>query len=329
MKLKDLKFADLQFDKSGDRAFLYRAQIGAAGEAPLLAEVPFALKDEVLALRTVISGRNEKRSVFSVRHDEVIYRVVRFRTDEGEWYSVSRVERRYCSVAELGLPQPMVDRAFAGLAGPASVQPTGLVIVTGEAGHGKSTTARALFMEAVRRCADKGYVLDASKEVSLEGSVEAEGGRTGRVWQIDLPEGEGYAAHLQDLARIRAPYTLLGDLSRAGDIWHACVLARRTGVVIATHQAPDIRGAIVNLSARQPDGVSEDAMLDAVANSLRLVIHQEIVSGTLKVQFLFVDDMVRPVIRSKNTGQLQTYINQQANQMRHGWQPAHGVSVHG
>ena len=225
---------------------------------------------------------------FTVNHDGVDYRCSLIVAppasdrsdgsgpDEGEarHWCLRRLERRSMALSDLGLPRwAATELRRIGAA-------SGLLLIAGSFGSGKSTTAAACFLDWIRSHGGIGVTLEDPPERMLGGAQEG-----GRIYQVPI-RGEGFAPAIKASRRWAYRYLYLGEVrdSRAASELLQISLAGPT--VITTIHASSTVDALMALSkfAAQIDGTQ--TANDQIAASIMGVLWQQLHQGRLKTEYL-------------------------------------------
>jgi general secretion pathway protein E len=160
-------------------------------------------------------------------------------------------------LAELGLPLPALQSLQTAL-----LQPTGLILFTGPAGSGKSTTVQACLRELVAAGGGRHIVtVEDPVEQQIPGVMQTE---------VNETRGLGYPAAVRHLLRQDPQVLVLGEI-RDDETASLAVRAALTGhLVISTLHAGSCQGVLERLRLMVPDPF-------AVAAALSLVVNQRLV----------------------------------------------------
>lgn len=207
---------------------------GMVGATRLLIPVPAPLAADVQALRVLCerqhqeSGRNE----FSCFHDGRLYRA-----------TVSRDLLGRIGLVLRQTPAALPDFALLPLSTPLrrSVdQPgaTGLILIAGEMGAGKTSSAAAILSRRIAITGNLGVSIEDPAETLLQGRHG-----DGRCIQLEVGENEGYASATRKAYRMGASAFLLGEI-RDGATAHEVLRASLSMFVVSTIHAASIREAL-------------------------------------------------------------------------------------
>lgn len=297
MNISELEFSDLYL--CADAPIARYRPIGGGASLALL-DVPGDYLDDLGALRQAVidTGKPE----FSLVFDNVRYRVARVGDVQTAWYVLRRGFDRVPDLAELGLHARLVTMLNALGRG------SGLIVIAGGTGDGKTTTASSLLREYVARYGDLAVSIEDPPELPLSGFHGA-----GQIFQLQV-EDDDWETPLKAALRYRARYILIGEIRTPGAAFQALRAAVSGHLVITTIHASSIEQSIeaMSLLAAQRAGTAANTL---IGNGLSAVLHQTL-STKLLVRSLFIGqslgDPARAIIREGRFGQLTTIIQQQA-----------------
>ncbi|UXF74684.1 GspE family protein (plasmid) [Stenotrophomonas maltophilia] len=318
MLLKDLPVVDIYL---GHDYSLMKDLPGA--HAPGSA-APVELKDELASVRgqCLEMFRTTGDPEFALSLDGFVYRVTTFvDTSTHPVFVLSRASTKVIPIERLDIPRHAKEAALAP-------RTRGIVLVTGEMGSGKTTTATTLFTERLRQTRSIGLALEDPIESNLNGPH-------GEGWcihvQVSRKEG-GYREYLIRSMRSRAETIYLGELRDESSAEQAVQLSNMGHLVFTTAHGGDLQQAIdrilsMSRGLRDPSGM--------LAEGLAVIIHQRLIpsAGTpgsgsrprliAKALTLVAPDgdkageafakSARALIRANDLSKLQTLIEQQSN----------------
>jgi twitching motility protein PilT len=233
----------------------------------------------------------------------------------GTWFSLRRALSGAPQIDTLGYSAQLVAR-LREVAGSS----TGLIIVSGAMGSGKTTLASSLMVDCVTQRGDLGICLENPPEMQLEGFY----GRNGVIIQTHVSDND-FASAVARTLRQRPRFIMLGEILDE----HAARQAMRAGlighVVITTLHAGSIEQAIQRMVgfATEADKANGARML---AGGLLAVMHLT-ASGfgeTPRISSLLFDkepERLRKYIEDDKVGQLGTEIARQRNLMAQAGRP--------
>ena len=297
VRLAEIEFSDLFLSSEpGEPGLALNLRLPGVAPAPgkrprAPAPLPDILAPDAARLfRTVEDGWAQERFApeFTVHHDGVDYRCSRIvapsasdRTiaasaPDGEvrHWCLRRLERRSMDLADLGLPR------WAGTELRRIGAASGLVLVAGSFGSGKSTTAAACFLEWIRAHGGIGVTLEDPPERVLDGEHDG-----GRVYQVPI-RGEGFGPAIKASRRWAYRYLYLGEVRDGRAASELLQISLGGPTVITTIHASSTVEALMALSkfAAQIDGVQ--TANDQIAASVLGVVWQQLHEGRLRMEYL-------------------------------------------
>jgi len=200
------------------------------------------------------------------------------------------------SLAALGFPNELKDLASL---------PNGLVLLTGPAGSGKSTTAAALCQELIRQRSVMLLTLEDPVEYAFDTQHTNSIVRQRQIG-LDVPD---FVTGLRDALREDPDVLLIGEMRDAESISLALTAAETGHLVFATLHSRGAASAIDRIIDAYPAGRQQQLRVQ-LSESLRAVIAQRLLphargSGrTLALEVLRRNSAVANLIREGKTPQL-------------------------
>ena len=200
------------------------------------------------------------------------------------------------TLSALGFPSDLKDLATL---------PNGLVLLTGPAGSGKSTTAAALCQELLRQRSVMLLTLEDPVEYCFDTSHTSSIVRQRQVG-VDVPD---FATGLRDALREDPDVLLIGEMRDAESISLALTAAETGHLVFATLHSRSAASAIDRIIDAYPAG-QQNQLRVQLSESLRAVIAQRLLphargSGrALAIEVLRRNVAVANLIREGKTPQL-------------------------
>lgn len=289
--INDEEFSDIYITPQKD-AFIWSKR-SAYGLVP----VKFDDYNEFLQ---AIENAYQGEPSYLVIYKKFNYRVERSISLYGVQYCVRKMPVAVPSFASLGFA-PMVAGHLLSLSGA-----SGLILVAGATGSGKSTTLASLLKEYLTREGGFAFTIENPIEMPLDGIYKSAAGDFGLCKQTNAPKGM-WAEGLKSALRSAPRYILLGEI-RTPEVACMALQAAMSGHLILStihaNSVPDAVNALVKYAAA--GGVSEEMAYELVAGSLLGCIHQILVGipKRLRVSTLFTNpdvsqaDQVRNIIKS-------------------------------
>ena len=206
------------------------------------------------------------------------YRVERTVSLYGVQYCVRKMPRTVPDFKDLGFP-PILANHLCSLG-----KATGLLLVSGATGSGKSTTMASLLKEFLTREGGYAFTIENPIEMPLDGIYQCPSGDFGLCKQTSAPGGmweEGLKSALRSAPR----YILLGEI-RTPEVACLALQAAMSGHLIFStihaNSVPDAVNALVKYAGS--GGISEEMAYELVAGSLLGCIHQVLVGVPKKLR---------------------------------------------
>ena len=233
------------------------------------------------------------------------YRVERTLAMEGTQYCARKMPIELPDLKNLNFPSGLLSHLYSiGNA-------TGLILLAGATGSGKSTTIAALLKEYLERNGGYAYTIEDPIEMPLDGIYQTKDGELGLCKQTTPPDGS-WEEGIKSALRSKPRYIYLGEI-RSPDVASEALRAATSGhLVLSTIHANNVSDAINSLvKYAASSGISEEMAYELVANGFLGCIHQ-ILTGAPKraiLSYLFANPDVNagcPVRGMLRSGKLNT-----------------------
>ncbi|MGN0914452.1 MAG: ATPase, T2SS/T4P/T4SS family [Alphaproteobacteria bacterium] len=247
------------------------------------------------------------------------YRVERTIALEGVQYCARKMPTSVPNLKNLGIPIRICEHLLS-LAGC-----SGLILLAGATGSGKSTTVSALLKEFLQRKGGYAFTIEDPIEMPLDGVYVTQNAELGLCKQTTPPDGK-WEEGIKSALRSKPRYIYLGEIREPAVASEALRAATSGHLVLSTIHANNINDAVNALvKYAASSGISEEMAYELVANGFLGCIHQilEGVPKKAKVSYLFANpDMnaacqVRGMLRSGKLN-LGTILEQQRIKMERG-----------
>ena len=238
----------------------------------------------------------------------------------GVMFCMRKMPKKVPDLVSLGYPPALIK--YLSTLGNAS----GLILLGGATGSGKTTTISSLLREYLIRSGGFAYTIEDPFEMPLDGEYHAANGSIGLCKQTQ-PVNDDWGASLRSALRSRPRYILVGEI-RTPEAASECLRASTSGhLVLSTIHANNVADAIDALVKHASGGeMSEELAFDLLSRGLLGVIHQQLVGIGQKrpvVQYLFANpnttqgDQTRNIIKTGKIN-LATTIEMQMTRMAQG-----------
>lgn len=240
------------------------------------------------------------------------YRVERTIALDGPQYCARKMPIEVPDLKQLGFPSGVLSHLIS-IAGC-----SGLILLAGATGSGKSTTVSALLKEYLERKGGYAFTIEDPIEMPLDGVYVTRDGELGLCKQTTPPDGS-WEEGIKSALRSKPRYIYLGEI-RSPDVASEALRAATSGhLVLSTIHANNVSDAINALvKYAASSGISEEMAYELVANGFLGCIHQ-ILTGAPKraiLTYLFANPdvnagcSVRGMLRSGKLN-MATLIDQQ------------------
>ena len=247
------------------------------------------------------------------------YRVERTIALEGVNYCARKMPTTVPNLKDLGLPYRVYEHLIS-LAGC-----SGLILLAGATGSGKSTTIAALLKEYLQKKGGYAFTIEDPIEMPLDGVYVTPEAELGLCKQTTPPEGK-WEEGIKSALRSKPRYIYLGEI-RSPDVASEALRAATSGhLVLSTIHANNVSDAVNALvKYAASSGISEEMAYELVANGFLGCIHQ-ILEGApkkAKVTYLFANPdvnaacQVRGMLRSGKLN-MGTILEQQRVKIERG-----------
>jgi len=274
------------------------------------------LQEFISAVEEKYDGEN---SSYSLKFKGLDYRIERTVALEGEQFCARKMPTSIPNVERLGLPAGIYKQLMS------LADKSGLILIAGATGTGKSTTISALIKKYLETEGGYAFTIEDPIEMPLDGIYQTKNGDLGLCKQTTPPKGiweEGIKSALRSKPR----YIYLGEI-RSPEAAVELLRAATSGhLVFSTIHANNVNDAI-NAMAKyaSSSGMSESMAYDLMANGLLACIHQTLVGAPrrLKAEALFANPNinggcpVRSMLRSGNLN-IATIMEAQKAKMEKG-----------
>lgn len=248
----------------------------------------------------------------------VAFRCTYFPSASGEWYILRKMPTEILPMKDLGMPAIIAHHLTSE-----RMNKGGLIIVSGNPGHGKSTTLASIIVERLKRYSGICITIEDPVEMPLQGEHG-----NGICFQRPVSGEEQFAQAIR--GALRAYPAKTNAMMMIGEVrdTETAALALRSAVdgrlVMITMHAGNIIQSIQRLCSMAARTISAEEVRELLSSSFRMALHQELVNqpgqtrGRLIVDALLDTQAVAGTIRAKGLS-LETLKNdllQQRNNFR-------------
>ena len=276
--------------------------------------------DDFEEFYSLLEKTYQGKSSYSVIYEGFFFRVERTVSMYGVMFCMRKMPKKVPDLANLGYPLALIN--YLSTLGHAS----GLILLGGATGSGKTTTISSLLREFLIRNGGFAYTIEDPFEMPLDGEYKAINGSLGLCKQTQ-PQDDNWGASLRSALRSRPRYIMVGEI-RTPDAASECLRAATSGhLVLSTIHANNVSDAIDAMVKHASAGeMSEELAFDLLSRGILAVIHQTLIGVGQKrpvVQYLFANpnttqgDQTRNIIKSGKIN-LATTIEMQMTRMAQG-----------
>ena len=264
----------------------------------------------------VISKYDGENNSYSLKFKGADYRIERTVALEGEQYCARKMPASIPNLERLGLPGGIYKQLMS------LADKSGLILLAGATGTGKSTTIAALLKKYLETEGGYAFTIEDPIEMPLDGVYQTQHGDLGLCKQTTPPKGiweEGIKSALRSKPR----YIYLGEIRSPESAVELLRAATSGHLVFSTIHANNVNDAINALAKyAASNGMSEGMAYELMANGLLVCIHQNLIGSPkrLRAEALFANPnvnggcAVRSMLRSGNLN-IATVMEQQKTKM--------------
>lgn len=274
--------------------------------------------EETLALRKRLQEHNTGRD-FRVDWESIRLRVQRIETVDGDVYVCRRLLDQPIAFAELGYPPKLMKALLSD-----EFTKGGLVLFTGPAGAGKSTSLASWLAARLATFGGTACTIENPVEVTLHGR-HGTGDVVGTCYQTQVREDAEFGPSIQRILRAAPNMIFIGEI-RGKDAAAQAVLAGTSGhLVTSTLHANNVQAGLERLKTMLAEsGLDAGFLADAVAAVLYQTMTTTRIGGTQRKRVVVTplivagaqnETAIRAHLRSGDFSQLVSEIERQRRVM--------------
>lgn len=304
MRVKELDFSDIYIGENDSWL------TGVPGEGDPL-PAPLAVRDDIIEIRRCCESESDTagRDEFPIRHDDVTYRVSRLVSIDEVVFVLRRFPATVPDLEHIGM-HPVLRKLLLtkGL--------SGLIIVAGAYGQGKTTTASSIIRERLNVIGGVAITIEDPTEMPLQGRHGE-----GVCYQTWVEIG-GFGHACRQAARWAPSMIFLGEV-RDGETAIEALRASLNGrLVICTMHADNVPSAVERMFALAcSSGGNSDDIASMLGNGLTAVFHQKLEGEPKRPVFSFLwmrgERLTSPrnLVKTKRFDHLVNDVQLQENQL--------------
>jgi len=306
MPLKDAKFSDIYVGKTKSHM---KGVPGTKDPLP----VPDQHAVEVAEIRAACEKYvidNPNRPDFAIRHGDVSYRASIMPTIQETVFVMRRLGDTITPLSELGIPPKYIELMM-------EQDMTGLFVVSGAFGQGKTTTASSLVASRIAKYGGVAVTVEEPPEMPLHGPHG-----DGVCYQTEVLQG-GFGQACRQAARWSPSIMFLGEIRDSETALESLRAAINGKLVVCTAHSDNVPMAIERIfQLACAEGNSADDILSMMATGLTAVLHQKLIpegdSKQLMLEALFVtadESAIRSTVRQRKFDQIANLVTLQKNRI--------------
>ena len=244
-------------------------------------------------------------------HDKHVYRCHRRESIRGDWFVLRRIPKKIPK-----LDKQIKDKEIRKFIMERSHSDGGIIVVTGKAGSGKTTTCSSIIKERLTEYEGVCHAIEKPAEYEMQG-------RHGKGFciQTNVYDTESMSSAIDNALRcypVSVPNLMfIGEIKTKEEFAVLLNAAANSTLIILTIHAYSEIGALHRMRALIPDNKLKES-LSLLASTLKLVIHQEIINEELYIKPLIMTTAVEVKVKEGRIESLQDEINIQNKQIKSG-----------
>ena len=226
-------------------------------------------------------------SSYAIHYGKSFFRIERIKTVTGVHYTARRMPLEIPDIHDLSIPDALVRQLLS------LNTATGLILICGPTGMGKTTTCSALLKNFLETEGGFAYTIEDPPEMPLDGLYSCKKGGFGVCKQTEVVNNN-WDLGLRSALRSKPRYILVGEIRTAETASELLRAATSGHLVISTIHANNLEdgiNAIVKYAIA--GGMSQDLASDLLARGILAVVHQKLV-GTVRLSPSFLYCFANP-----------------------------------
>lgn len=303
-KLNEFDFVDLYVCLEGEAEPHYHQKVNEKNLTDNI-DIPDQFREAVANLASYLRAKFMGDEM-GLTFEGVRMRAAKIRTSGGLlWAALRKINSIPPTLEKLGFVPALLPHLRA------IGKRSGLVLLCGATGQGKTTTACSLLRDYLNNHGGVAFTIEDPVEYDLEGRH----GKNGYCYQVEVREDPEWAEMLKRALRWHPRYIFVGEI-RTPDAANQLLRAATSGhLVIATMHAGNVEEALEGLLQLARQAIGEQASM-LLATGLTAIFHQTLTKQGLGAQFYVTEPSnpaspFRACIREKRIGQVRTFIDQQ------------------
>lgn len=300
--LDALPFVDLYIRLDAQDAPMYRSK--ERGKTQFNQLVPAEFLTSVERFGVAIRAELQDKADGTMDFEGMRCRLAQQRMADGSiWACARRIGNDIPELSKLGFAPHIVNHMHS------LGTREGLILISGSAGHGKTTTGVGLLVDFMKSYGGTAVTVEDPVEYILKGRH----GEFGHCFQVEVHNDDDWADALKRTLRWAPRYIYVGEVrtpKAAEQLLHASTTGH---TVITTLHGGMPEEALVGLLFLAEQAMGPGAQ-DILAGCLTALLHQTMKEDGPFVRYLFTEenapgDPIRSLIREGKIGMMSTYID--------------------
>ena len=248
--------------------------------------MPFESED-LMDFHKALEEGFQGASSYAIHYGKSFFRIERIKTVTGAHYTARRMPLDIPDIHDLSIPDALVRQLLS------LNTATGLILICGPTGMGKTTTCSALLKNFLETEGGFAYTIEDPPEMPLDGLYPCKKGGFGVCKQTEVVNNN-WDLGLRSALRSKPRYILVGEIRTAETASELLRAATSGHLVISTIHANNFEdgiNAIVKYAIA--GGMSQDLASDLLARGILAVVHQKLV-GTVRLSPSFLYCFANP-----------------------------------
>lgn len=248
--------------------------------------MPFEAED-LMDFHKALEEGFQGASSYSIHFGKSLFRIERIKTVTGPHYTARRMPLDIPSIYDLSIPDALVKQLIS------LNTATGLILICGPTGMGKTTTCSALLKTFLETEGGFAYTIEDPPEMPLDGLYRCKKGGFGVCKQCEVTNNN-WDLGLRSALRSKPRYILVGEIRTAETASELLRAATSGHLVISTVHANNLEDGLNAITKyAMAGGMNQELASDLLARGILAIVHQKLV-GTVRLAPSFLYCFANP-----------------------------------